>query len=122
MVAALFEFDDGAAGVAALVFVGLGGGEEGEEVGVLGAFVAAVGGGVAGSADFGVAGGAEAGFAVDVRGGDPGAAVGGGAVDAVGGGVFEVFLVPLLFSGVGEEFVDVLEGDVVGGAASGWEC
>lgn len=55
---------------------------------------------------------------VDVRGLDPLATAFGGAVDAVVGGVFLVFLVPLHLELQVKELLDVLQGDMVAGAAS----
>jgi len=57
---------------------------------------------------------------VDVGGLDPLATAAGGAVDPVLGGIFLVLLVPLHFETEIEKFVDVFQGDVVGGAAFGW--
>lgn len=62
---------------------------------------------------------AAGGLDVDIGGFDPFAAPPGRAVDAVLGCVFLVLLVPFHFELYVEELVDVLEGDVVAGAAGG---
>jgi len=65
------------------------------------------------------AGRAPGGVEVDVGRLDPLAAAAGGAVDAILGGVFLVLLIPLHFETEIEKFVDMFQGDVVGGAAFG---
>lgn len=66
------------------------------------------------------AGRAPGGVEVDIGGLNPLAAAAGGAVDAILSGIFLVLLIPLHFETEIEKFVDVFQGDVVGGAAFGW--
>ena len=91
---------------------------------VLGALGGAVGAVVADRADFGPAGfaladfAAEGGVELDVFGFDPGAAVARWAVETVAGSVLAELVVPLGLEGVGEQFVNMAERDVFGGAAA----
>ena len=133
VVAALLQLDGGGAVEAALPAVRQGdGGELRRRRVVRGAGARAVPAPGARGAHFGLAARAAAvgaaGVAtagrggrvwVDVGGLDPLAAAFGGAVEPVGGRVFLVFLVPLPLELEVEELVDVLQGDVLGGAAGG---
>jgi hypothetical protein len=125
VVATFSEFNHGRAVMAALPAFSLGDLHEPLRFFILRTLFLDVPFAVAGAADFCLATAAfaklPAGRAVggDISGLDPLAATSGGAINAVLGGILLILAIPLHFELEIEELFDVLERDVVGGAALG---
>ena len=123
MVAAFGELDHGGAAVASLPAFFFGDFDEALSLGIARALAGGVGAVVADAAHLGTAAFAFSDLAPrlhsDVFGLDPLAAMARGAVDPIFRGVLLELAVPDLFEVLIEDAVDVLQWDVVGGAAPG---